>query len=432
MSTAEREQRVFLVIGSGGREHALAWRLSQTPSDVVYVAPGHDGIAADEAIRGGCVPIDAMALEALADFAQRHEVALTIVGPEAPLDAGIVDVFRARGLPIWGPCKAAAQLESSKSFAKQLMDEAGVPTAAWRRFEGFDAANQYARAQPHPLVIKADGLAAGKGVFICQTPAQSEEALREVLVQGAFGGAGASVVVEAFLQGRELSFMVAVSGEQVVQLPTSQDHKRVGEGDSGPNTGGMGAFAPSPLEDEALRATLLARVVHPTLAALRRRGIAYSGFLYVGVMWTAQGPYVLEFNVRLGDPETQALMLGLNADLGDTLLALHHQAPTSPRALCQGFKPAFCVVLAERGYPGPAQRGSLIEGLERVGADAKVFHAGSAYVAERGWVTRGGRVLSVCASGDTLSQARQRAYEAASLIQWDGMHYRRDMGQQEP
>lgn len=420
----------FLIVGSGGREHALAWKLSQGPGQpVVFVAPGHDGIAADPEIRGGCVPIDATASEALARFAAEECVDLTIVGPEAPLAAGIVDTFRALNLPIFGPTASAARLEASKAFAKALLDEAQVPTASWAQFTSLDEARAHARAQAHPLVIKADGLAAGKGVFICESLEQSEAALLELLGRGAMGRAGHRVIIEEFLRGVELSFMVATDGERILALPTSQDHKRLLEGDLGPNTGGMGAFSPSPLATPARIEQLKAQVIRPVLLALKRQGIAYSGFLYAGLMWTEAGPRVLEFNVRLGDPETQALLFGLNDELGAALLALTHGDPVDEALLLRDAQASMCVVLASAGYPGASVTGEVIEGLDLLEASPqlKVFHAGTKRQGQS-WRNVGGRVLGVTARAASLNDARDMAMAAALKISWPGMQLRRDMG----
>lgn len=425
----KKKQRSFLVIGSGGREHAMAYKLSSARDEpVVYVAPGNDGIAADDSIRGGCVDIGALDLEALADFAAEHDVSATIVGPEAPLCAGVVDLFRSRGLPIFGPSRDAAMLEASKGFAKEIMDAAGVPTAAWARFEELDGALGYVRERAHPLVIKADGLAAGKGVVISATLEDSEQTLRDFMAEARFGAAGAAVVIEEFLEGVELSFMVVTDGESITPLSTSQDHKRLLEQDLGPNTGGMGAFTPSPHATLELEFEVMDLVIRPVLAKLAERGVAYTGFLYAGLMLTDEGPKVLEFNVRLGDPETQAILTAMREDFGAVVLAAIDgrldEAPFLSSERC-----AFTVVCASRGYPLAAEKGFPISGLEQADAldGVKVFHAGTKLV-DGELVNHGGRVLGVTAAGASLFEARELAYRAVEFIDWEGMHVRFDMG----
>ena len=424
------DARRFLVIGAGGREHALAWRLAQADSAArVFVAPGNDGIAADASLRGGCVPIQATDLEGLARFAREQDITLTIVGPEAPLVAGVVDHFLALGLPIFGPSAQAAQLEASKTFAKEVMDACGVPTARWASFDQLSLAVEHARHHPHPLVIKADGLAAGKGVFISPDAQTSVQTLHQLMAHEALGQAGRRVILEEHLEGEELSFIVATDGVQIVALPTSQDHKRALDGDRGPNTGGMGAYTPSRHEEPAMIGRLKASVIRPVLDELARRGSPLRGFLYAGLMLTPSGPRVLEFNVRLGDPEAQALLFGLDAPLGEVLIALQRGEPVDEGVLLEHARPAFCVVLAAHGYPGEVRTGDLIEGLEQPRrGDVMVFCAGVKRVADR-WVTASGRALGVTARGASAELARQLAYEAADTIRWPGIHYRRDMGQ---
>ncbi len=424
-------RRTFLVIGSGGREHALAWKLSQgADSPVVHVAPGSEGIAADSAIRGECVDIAVDDFEALAAFAVERDVDLTVVGPEAPLCAGLADFFGERGLAVFGPSKKASQLEGSKSFAKAIMTGADVPTAEYDTFERLDDAVAYVRRVAHPLVIKADGLAGGKGVVISEDVATSVDTLRSYMADEAFGQASQRVLIEEFLEGTEMSFMVVTDGDKVVPLSTSQDHKRVGEGDTGPNTGGMGAVTPSHLASEALTARVLDEVIEPTLAELRRRGIVYRGFLYAGLMLTEAGPKVLEFNCRLGDPETQPLLFAMEADLGDVLLRASRGALSAGETLL-AERHAFCVVLASRGYPGSTDTGHVIGGLDQAErlAETKVFHAGTRRDANGNFVNAGGRVLGVTARATTREEARKRVYEAVSKISWEGMHYRRDIGE---
>lgn len=415
----------YLVIGSGGREHAIAWKLANDDTtNRVWVAPGNAGIARDPMITG-CPALDVSDFGELAAFAQANHVDLTVVGPEAPLSNGIVDYFREAGLAIFGPNAAAAELEASKAFAKSIMDAAGVKTAEYAVFDELDRAIDHVESLEHPIVIKADGLAAGKGVIISHNLEASRDALKGMLTGARFGEAGERVVIEEFLEGPEVSFMVITDGEAVVPLSTSQDHKRVGEGDTGPNTGGMGAITPSPHADERLRDEILTGVIRPVIEALADRGIRYRGFLYAGLMLTAKGPYVLEFNVRLGDPETQALMYALDRPLGPLLAAA--AADELEEGSAESDAHACCVVLASSGYPGPDGRGKMIRGLDNVPNDAFVFHAGTGE--EGGMLTNaGGRVLGVTARGQTNDEARRLAYRAVREIDWDGMKFRRDIG----
>ncbi|MFW5968161.1 MAG: phosphoribosylamine--glycine ligase [Persicimonas sp.] len=422
--------RTYLVVGSGGREHALAWKLSREADDaLVHVAPGNDGIAADETIRGECVDIAVDDFEALADFAEAQGVDLTVVGPEAPLCDGLADYFDERGLAVFGPNADAARLEGSKSFAKEIMTAAGVPTAEYADFDELDAALEYITGRPHPIVIKADGLAGGKGVVISEDVDTSRKTLEEYMAQDAFGEASQRVVIEEFLEGTEMSFIVVTDGEQVVPLSTSQDHKRVGEGDTGPNTGGMGAFTPSHLADEAVRSQILDEVIEPTLSELASRGVEYRGFLYAGLMITDQGPKVLEFNCRMGDPETQPLLFAMDEDLGDALEKAATGGLSGGESL-ESSAHAFCIVLASEGYPGPRNTGHVIEGLDAAAevVDTKVFHAGTARDDDGNFINAGGRVLGVTSRGATRDEARARAYAAASCIRWTGMFYRSDLG----
>ena len=414
----------YLVIGSGGREHAIAWKLAQEADTEVLVAPGGAGIDATANCRS--VDVDPSDHDAVVELARSSEVDLTVVGPEAPLCAGLADRFETEGLAIFGPNAAAANLEGSKAFAKEIMLEAGVPTADYRYFTSLAPALDYVASAPHPLVIKADGLAGGKGVVISESSDVSGRTLREFVDDEKFGEASTSVVIEEFLTGPEMSFMVITDGESVVDLSTSRDHKRVGDDDTGPNTGGMGAVTPSPDASEALREEILSTVIRPTLSALRDRGIDYRGFLYAGLMLTEDGARVLEFNVRLGDPETQALLFAMEDDLGPVLMAAAH-GELSPGSL-RTDRCACCVVLASQGYPLSPRKGDVIRGLDASEEpDVKVFHAGTAY--EDGeWSTAGGRVLGVTARADTPNAARASAYESASRIGWRGMHFRRDIG----
>jgi phosphoribosylamine--glycine ligase len=415
-----------LVVGSGGREHALAWKIASDPRvEEVFAAPGSPGMEAVASSTG----IAAGDLEALADFAAERAIDLTVVGPEAPLAAGIVDLFRERGLRIFGPDRRGAELEASKAFTKGLLVEAGVPTAAYGEFSEVEPALAFARELGDRLVVKADGLAAGKGVVLCSSAAEAEAAIRDMLEGAAFGEAGARVVVEEFLEGEEASFMALTDGRSIVALASSQDHKAVFDGDRGPNTGGMGAYSPAPVLDGALSDRIVREVIEPTVRTLAARGIDYRGVLYAGLMMTADGPKVLEYNVRFGDPECQPIMMRLSSSLVDLLEAtidgrLGEVTPEwTPGA-------AVCVVMAAENYPADPARGDVIEGLEAAGADndLMVFHGGTARDGQGRWVTAGGRVLGVTARGASVSEAVARAYAGVERISWRGAHYRRDIG----
>jgi len=417
-----------LVIGNGGREHALAWKLAQsTRVSKVYVAPGNAGTARGPAL----VNVPATALADLVDFAREREIGLTVVGPEAPLAAGVVDAFRAAGLPIFGPTKAAAQLESSKDYAKSFMTRHRIPTARHRTFADAAEAHAYVEREGAPIVIKADGLAAGKGVVVATTAAEAHAAIDAMLVDNTMGDAGARVVIEEFLAGEEASFIVMVDGRHVLALASSQDHKRLKDGDAGPNTGGMGAYSPAPVVTPELHARLMREVILPTVQGMAADGIPYTGFLYAGVMIDAQGvPRVLEFNCRLGDPETQPIMARLKSDLVELLD--HAVDGTLDQAHAEwDRRTALCVVLAAHGYPEAPRRGDAIEGLERITPaahpDVVVFHAGTAQDGGR-VVTAGGRVLGVTALGDSVKLAQRAAYAAIGTIRFDGMQYRNDIG----
>ncbi|NRB70490.1 MAG: phosphoribosylamine--glycine ligase [Xanthomonadales bacterium] len=416
-----------LVIGSGGREHALAWKIAQSPRvERVYVAPGNAGTASEPGLEN--IAIGVNDTDALLAFAQEHAIGLTVVGPEDPLAAGLVDRFSAAGLPCFGPSAGAAQLEGSKAFAKDFMARHGIPTAAYGNFTDLHEALAFLHTQSAPIVVKADGLAAGKGVVVAATLAEAEAAVRDMLEGNAFGDAGHRVVIEEFLAGEEASFIVMADGQHALPLATSQDHKAVGEGDSGPNTGGMGAYSPAPVVDAALHERVMREVIEPTVAGMASDGFPFTGFLYAGLMIDAQGnPRVLEFNVRFGDPETQPVMMRLRSDLVtlcEAALAGRLQethAEWDPRA-------ALGVVMAAGGYPGSYAKGAPIHGLKRPAEEAvKVFHAGTA-LADGEVVTAGGRVLCVTALGDTVGAAQQRAYAAADTIGWDGAFLRRDIG----
>ena len=417
-----------LIVGGGGREHALAWKVAQSPRVAkVFVAPGNAGTAADADLVN--VPIDG--IPTLVAFAKREAIGLTIVGPEAPLAAGIVDAFHDAVLPIFGPTQAAARLESSKDFAKAFMARHGIPTAAYRTFTDAAAARAYVRERGAPIVVKADGLAAGKGVVVAMHEDEAYRAIDAMLTGNAMGAAGARVVVEDFLDGEEASFIVMADGVHALALASSQDHKRLGDGDRGPNTGGMGAYSPAPVVTPTVHARIMREVIAPTIAGMAAEGAPYSGFLYAGVMIDASGaPRVLEFNCRLGDPETQPIMARLRSDL--VALVTHAQDGTLDRVEAEwDRRAALTVVLAAAGYPDNPRRGDVIDGLDRVTPQAcpgvTVFHAGT--IADGAHVkVNGGRVLGVTALGDSLRQAQRAAYAAVAVIHFDGMQYRSDIG----
>ena len=417
-----------LVIGSGGREHALAWKAAQSDDvDTVYVAPGNAGTAIEPNLENLAIAVNDFA--ALADFAQANEVGLTIVGPEQPLVDGVVDYFQALDLPIFGPSKNAAQLEGSKAFTKDFLERQQIPTADYGKFTDLDEALAYLQEVGAPIVIKADGLAAGKGVIVAMSLAEAEEAVRDMLGGNAFGEAGHRVVIEEFLDGEEASFIVMVDGKNVLPMATSQDHKRAGNGDTGPNTGGMGAYSPAPVVDDKIYKRIMDEVIYPTVNGMAAEGNDYSGFLYAGLMIMADGtPKVIEFNCRFGDPETQPILLRLQSDLVSHCLAaltgdLDKQvAHWDPR-------PAVGVVLAAGGYPGAYKGGDVITGLRSASADAqdqKVFHAGTAQQ-EGNVVTSGGRVLCATAMGSSVADAQKKAYALASEIHWNDLYLRNDI-----
>jgi len=415
----------LLVIGSGGREHALAWKLAQSPRvQKVYVAPGNGGTS----VEPGLENIDLADFSELIRFAQREEIAFTVVGPEAPLADGIVDAFRAAGLRIFGPERAAAQLEASKDFAKQFMVRHGIPTARYQTFTDAAAAHAYIEQEGVPIVIKADGLAAGKGVVVAQTRDEAHAAINRMLEDNAFGAAGARVVIEECLQGEEASFIVMVDGEHVLPMATSQDHKRLMDNDEGPNTGGMGAYSPAPVVTPELHARILREVIRPVVAGMKAEGTPYTGFLYAGVMIGAEGRLgVLEFNCRFGDPETQPIMMRLKSDFS-LLVEAALDGRLDQVEVEWDRRVALGVVLASAGYPDSPRKGDVITGLEaRDEEDAHVFHAGTAR-REGQTVTSGGRVLCVTALGDTVRIAQARAYEVAERIAFPGRQMRRDIG----
>jgi phosphoribosylamine--glycine ligase len=412
-----------LVVGSGGREHALVWKLAQSPRrPQLYCAPGNAGIAS----LASCVPIKADDIVALKVFARREQIDLTVVGPEAPLALGIVDEFRTEGLRIFGPTKQAARLESSKIFSKDLMMRAKVPTAMARSFDRAAEALAYIDQQAMPIVIKADGLAQGKGVVIATTRDHARRAIGEFMEKAVFGEAGKRVVIEQFLDGEELTIMTFTDGNTIVPLLPAQDHKRVGDGDTGPNTGGMGAYCPTPLGTESLCAQVTRDILQPIVEAMARLGAPFQGVLYAGLMLVKNTPYVLEFNVRMGDPETQVVLPLLKTDLLDVLEAVvDHRLEQVPVEWHPGA--AVCVVMASAGYPGPSPQGMAIQGLPTVDQPSSVvFHAGTAR-RDGHIVTAGGRVLGVVGLGGTLKEAQARAYQQVAAISFEGCHYRRDI-----
>ncbi len=416
-----------LIIGGGGREHALAWKAAQSPNvETVFVAPGNAGTACEPKLEN--INIGVEDIETLLAFAQDNAIGLTIVGPEAPLVIGLVDAFNAAGQRCFGPTQGAAQLEGSKAFTKDFLARHHIPTGRYGNFTDIDAALNYLRKQSAPIVIKADGLAAGKGVIVAMTLEDAENAVRDMLAGNAFGEAGHRVVIEEFLDGEEASFICMVDGKHILPLATSQDHKRVGEGDTGPNTGGMGAYSPAPVVTPEIHARIMSEIIEPTVAGMATEGNPYTGFLYAGLMIDRNGaPKVIEYNCRFGDPETQPILMRLRSDivaLCDAALdGQLDQVNTEwdPRA-------ALGVVLAAGGYPADYSKGEVISGLDAVNeSDGKIFHAGTAEK-DGQVVTNGGRVLCAVGLGDTVSAAQQRAYALAKQISWDGMFYRDDIG----
>ena len=422
-----------LVIGGGGREHALAWKLSQSERiQKVYVAPGNGGTARDPNL----VDVPITDVKALREWAQQEKIELTVVGPEAPLAAGVVDEFRAHGMRIFGPTQAAAKLESSKAFSKAFMQRHGIPTAIYETFTDPVLAHAYIEKMGAPIVVKADGLAAGKGVVVAMTAAEAHEAIDFMLLDnqlgvvhnaGADGAAVPRVVIEEFLQGEEASFIVLCDGQNVVALATSQDHKRLLDHDEGPNTGGMGAYSPAPVVTAQVHARAMREVILPTIKGMEKDGIPYTGFLYAGLMIDAQGmPKTLEFNCRMGDPETQPIMMRLKTDLVEVMLAAT-SGKLDALELEWDRRPALGVVMAAAGYPMNPRKGDVITGLPKDEADAMVFHAGTAAVNGQ-TITSGGRVLCVTVLADSVKQAQQKAYEVAKGIHFDGQQYRKDIG----
>ncbi|MCA8275470.1 phosphoribosylamine--glycine ligase [Burkholderia sp. AU30280] len=414
----------LLVVGSGGREHALAWKLAQSPRvQMVYVAPGNGGTAQDERLKN----VDITALDELADFAEREGVAFTLVGPEAPLAAGIVNLFRARGLKVFGPTREAAQLESSKDFAKAFMKRHGIPTAEYETFSDVAAAHAYIDAKGAPIVVKADGLAAGKGVVVAMTLEEAHEAVDMMLSGNKLGDAGARVVIEEFLDGEEASFIVMVDGKHALALASSQDHKRLLDEDRGPNTGGMGAYSPAPIVTPQMHARVMREIIMPTVRGMEKDGIRFTGFLYAGLMIDKEGnPRTLEFNCRMGDPETQPIMARLKSDFSKVVeQAIAGTLDTVE--LDWDRRTALGVVLAAHGYPDAPRKGDRINGIPAETEQAVTFHAGTTLDGDK-LTTSGGRVLCVVGLADSVREAQQHAYETINQINFEGMQYRRDIG----
>ncbi|CCU73252.1 MAG: phosphoribosylamine--glycine ligase [Thalassolituus sp.] len=416
-----------LIIGSGGREHALAWKALQSPLvDKVFVAPGNAGTAIEPGIEN--IGIDVMAFDALQAFAQDNNIGLTIVGPEAPLVGGIVDQFQAAGLKIFGPSAGAAQLEGSKAFTKDFLARQNIPTGSYQNFTEVEPALAYLREKGAPIVVKADGLAAGKGVIVAETLAQAEEAVTDMLSGNAFGDAGCRVVIEEFLAGEEASFIVMVDGKNVLAMATSQDHKRVGDKDTGPNTGGMGAYSPAPVVTPEIHDRIMQEVIYPTVNGMAAEGNDYTGFLYAGLMIDASGaPRVIEYNCRFGDPETQPIMMRMQSDIVAHCLAAL-EGKLDQETTQWDPRPSLGVVLAAAGYPADYPKGDVISLPADEGQDRKVFHAGTALNAEGEVVTAGGRVLCATALGNNVSDAQVQAYELIKGVSWNGMFCRSDIG----
>ncbi len=415
----------ILVVGSGGREHALCWAIAASPLvEMLYCAPGNAGIAAE----AECVPIGADDVEGIVEFATEHAIEFVVVGPEAPLVAGLVDRLEATGIKAFGPSAEAAQLEASKGFTKDLCTKYGIPTAAYGRFTEIGPAKAFIRDNGAPIVVKADGLAAGKGVIIAETIAEAEAAVDDMLGAGAFGAAGAEIVIEEFLTGEEASFFALVDGKHALPLVSAQDHKRVGDGDTGPNTGGMGAYSPAPIVTETMQAAVMERIITPTVEAMREEGAPYKGVLYAGLMIEDGEPKLLEFNVRFGDPECQVLMARLMSDVLPALIAAR-DGVLDMFDLRWHEDAALCVVMASEGYPGAYEKGSEISGLEAAGAldGVTVFHAGTR-IEDGRVLADGGRVLGVTALRPTIAEAQARAYEAVGHVDWPQGFCRRDIG----
>lgn len=415
-----------LVVGNGGREHALAWKLGQSPLVTrVLVAPGNAGTALD----AENVDIQATDIPRLVKFAQKESIDLTVIGPEAPLVAGIVDAFEAAGLKVFGPSKAAAELEGSKVFSKELMRQANVPTADYRIFHSHGEAIEYIEERnDRPLVVKADGLAAGKGVIVCRNRTEAIDAVKRTMVAREFGEAGKRIVIEERLEGEEVSLLALVDGSTIIPLEPAQDHKRALDGDLGPNTGGMGAYSPTPVITHELMDEVIEKILVPTVHTMRKINRPFRGVLYAGLMLTSQGPKVLEFNTRLGDPETQPVLMRLKSDLAQILMAGASGTLSKLPPLEWDARPAVCVVMASDGYPGPYAKGKVIRGLSEADRQpgVKVFHAGTQKLGEQA-VTDGGRVLGVTALGDGIADAKLKAYQGVKCIRWDGAWCRKDI-----
>ncbi|MGB9710007.1 MAG: phosphoribosylamine--glycine ligase [Thermodesulfovibrio sp.] len=415
-----------LVIGSGGREHAIVWKLAQSRVvDKIYCVPGNAGIS-DLA---ECIEIENKDLSGLVDFVKYEWIDLTVVGPEDPLAKGIVDTFQKEGRKIIGPTKAAAQLESSKVFAKEFMKRHKIPTAEYKVFTSYTHAEEYIRLKGTPIVVKANGLAAGKGVFVCHRYEEAIEALKLIMKEKIFGSAGDKVVIEEYLQGKEASYLVFTDGKNIVPMVTSKDHKRLLDNDEGPNTGGMGTFSPNPIITAELEKEIIETIIKPTIRGLKSEGIVYKGILYAGLMIVNNKPYVLEFNCRFGDPETQVILPRLETDLVDIFMAITEQKLNKIDVKWKD-KSSLCVILASEGYPGKYKKELPIKGLEMVKRlkDVIVFHAGTKFDENGRVVTNGGRVLGVTALGKDIKEARQKAYSAVELIHFEGMQYRKDIG----
>ncbi len=416
-----------LVIGNGGREHALAWKAAQSPlAEKIFVAPGNPGTAREAKVEN--VAISATDVPALVAFAQKEQIDLTIVGPEAPLVIGVVDAFREAGLTIFGPTQSAAQLEGSKAFTKDFLARHQIPTAEYQNFTEVEPALAYLREKGAPIVIKADGLAAGKGVIVAMTLKEAQDAVCDMLEGNAFGNAGSRVVIEEFLDGEEASFIVMVDGKNVLPMATSQDHKRVGDADTGPNTGGMGAYSPAPVVTPEIHQRVMERIIYPTVQGMAAENNVYTGFLYAGLMIDAAGnPKVIEFNCRFGDPETQPIMMRMQSDLVELCLA-GCAGKLDEKEAVYDSRAAVGVVLAAANYPGEPQKGDVISGLDaNQDANAKIFQAGTAEQ-DGQVVTNGGRVLCATALGHSVLEAQQKAYALTKLVSWDGMFYRSDIG----
>ncbi|MBU0549019.1 MAG: phosphoribosylamine--glycine ligase [Candidatus Omnitrophica bacterium] len=419
-----------LVIGSGGREHALVWKLAQSKlADKIFAAPGNAGISQ----QAECVDIKSDDIPALLDFARRQKIGLTVVGPESSLASGIVDEFQKHNLPIFGPVKKGAELEASKVFSKNLMKKYGIPTAAFLVFDNLDKAKKHLKERKMPCVVKADGLAAGKGVFVCQAVQEAEQAIDSIMKQKVFADAGKNVIIEDCLVGEEASIILFADSQEALLLASSQDHKRIDDFDRGANTGGMGAYSPAPLVTEELNQQVLRTIIYPTLTGLAAEGIIYKGILYVGIMVTAQGPKVLEFNVRFGDPETQAILPRLKSDLAETMLAVINGNLSDYKkrgGLDWDKRSCVCVVCASGGYPGAYEKGKEISGLEQAGkmADVVVFHSGTkSGNQDSKYITSAGRVLAVTGLGRDIKEAIEKTYQAVGKIKFQGMHYRKDI-----